>query len=174
MNKRVWLGVLLVTMPAAGFIAVGCGGDSDDSSATPDSGADVVVEKDATPDVVVVVDAAPARCDDGGIENLSIPDAALGDGGATTATCLTCTKESCASQIKACDKDCDCENGIDDALTCIGEKGGLDSTCIGDLQDNSAATALGECLYLSCQNECGIGALFGDAGPNLDAGDAGD
>lgn len=172
MNKRLWLGALLVAMPAAGFIAVGCGGDSDDSAATPDSGADVTVAHDAGPDVVTVIDAAPPRCDDGGIENLNIPDAALGDGGATTGSCLTCTKESCAGQVAKCDKDCDCENGIDDALTCIASKGGLDISCLGDLQDNANATALGTCIYSACSDECGIGALLGDGGLP-DAGDGG-
>ncbi|MEO8800065.1 MAG: hypothetical protein ABI551_19370 [Polyangiaceae bacterium] len=173
MHKRLWLGALLVAMPAAGFIAVGCGGDSGDSSATPDSGADVTVAHDAAPDVVTVVDAAPPRCDDGGIENLSIPDAALGDGGATTSSCLTCTNESCASQVAKCDKDCECENGIDDALACIGAKGGLDISCIGGLQGNTNATNLGQCIIGACQNECGIGALFGDGGVKTDAGDGG-
>jgi hypothetical protein len=170
MQKRLWLGVLVVGLPTAIALGVGCGGSSsDDSAANVDSGSDVTAVDTSVQDVVTVVDAG--RCDDADLNDLTLPDASLGDSGASTATCVACMKEDCASDITKCNADCVCKDGVDDALNCVATAGGLSITCLGGLQTNTNATNLGECIYIACQKECGLGG-FGDGG-TADAGDGG-
>jgi hypothetical protein len=169
MQKRLWLGVLVVGLPTACVLGIGCGGSSDDSAANVDSGSDVQAVDTSVPDVVTVVDAG--RCDDADLNDLTLPEVALGDAGATTDTCVACMKEDCAGDITQCNKDCACKDGVDDALNCVAAAGGLSLSCLGGLQSNTNATNLGECIYLACKNECGLGA-FGDGGSN-DASDDG-
>lgn len=169
MQKRLWLGVLVVGLPTAGIFGLGCGSSSsDDSTANVDSGSDVTAVDTSVPDVVAIADAG--RCDDADLNSLSLPDASLGDSGATTASCVACMKEDCAGDITACNTDCACKDGVDDALNCVASAGGLSLTCLTGLQGNTNATNLGECIYLGCKNECGLGG-FGDGGIIVDAGD---
>lgn len=162
MQKRLWLGVLVVGLPTAfafGLTGAGCGGSSDDSAASnTDSGADVSKADTSTQDVVVIADAG--RCDDADLNNLTLPEVSLGDGGATTTTCVACMKEDCAGDITQCNKDCACKDGVDDALNCVAGAGGLSLTCLGGLQGNTNATNLGECIYVACQKECGLGQFI--------------
>ncbi|MEO8874905.1 MAG: hypothetical protein ABI461_04895, partial [Polyangiaceae bacterium] len=82
MQKRLWLGVLLVGFPTACMFGSGCSSSSsDDSAATPDAANDVTHTVDTGPDVVAIVDAGP-NCDGADLNNLSLPDASLGDSGA--------------------------------------------------------------------------------------------
>ncbi len=170
MKTRLWLGALLVGFPMAcvsGALGAGCGGSSDDSTGnTSDASQDVTAKDTSTADVVQIQDAG--RCDDADLNTLSLPDASLGDSGASVGTCLGCTRASCSEQITECNKDCECKNGIDDALNCVAEQGTLSASCVGSVGNDTNAQALGECIYLSCQNECGLGGF------SLDGGDGGD
>ena len=174
MKTRLFLGALLVGFPTAlatGVLGAGCGGSSDDSASNADASQDVTAKDTATQDVVQIVDAG--RCDDADLNTLSLPDAALGDSGASVGTCLDCTRGSCETQISACNASCQCKNDIDDALNCIAQQGGLNASCAGGLLSGGDVPAqnLGQCLYLSCQNECGLGGFnFGDAGDGGDGG----
>jgi hypothetical protein len=170
MQKRLWLGILVVGLPTAGIFGVACGGSSDDSAANADSGSDVTTAADTSnADVVQVVDAG--RCDDADLNDLSLPDASLGDSGASTATCVACMKASCAGDITQCNADCTCKDGVDDALNCVAGAGGLSLSCLSGLQGNTNATNLGECIFLACKDACGLGG-FGDGGIS-DASDDG-
>ena len=122
----------------------------------------------AAADVVTIIDAG--RCDGASLNDLSLPDASLGDSGASTATCVACMKSSCASDITSCNSDCVCKEGVDDALNCVAAAGTLSLACLGGLQSNANATNLGTCIYLACKNECGLGG-FGDGGGAADSGD---
>ncbi|MEO7113408.1 MAG: hypothetical protein ABI183_23415, partial [Polyangiaceae bacterium] len=116
----------------------------------------------STQDVVTIVDAG--RCDDADLNNLTLPEVALGDAGATTSTCVACMKEDCAGDITQCNKDCVCKDGVDDALNCVATAGGLSVSCLTGLQGNTNATNLGTCIYLACKNECGLGGFSLDGG----------
>lgn len=172
MKTRLFLGALLVGFPTAlatGAIGAGCGGSSDDSAAGQDASQDVTAKDTATQDVVQIVDAA--RCDDADLNTLSLPDASLGDSGASVGTCLECTRGSCAEQITECNKDCACKNGIDDALSCIAEMGGLSASCAGSIGNDTSAQALGECIFAACPDECGLGGFsLPDGGDGGDGG----
>src|ERR1019366_4218808 len=133
MQKRLWVGVLVVGLPTACALAIGCGGSSsDDSAANVDSGSDVMQADTAAADVVTIIDAG--RCDGASLNDLSLPDASLGDSGASTATCVACMKSSCASDITSCNSDCVCKEGVDDALNCVAAAGTLSLACLGGLQ----------------------------------------
>lgn len=171
MQKRLWLGVLLVGFPTASMFGSGCSSSSsDDSTAQPDAAQDVTQKADVGPDVVVIVDAGP-RCDGADLNNVSLPDASLGDSGATTGTCVACMQASCASQITKCDESCSCKAGVDDALTCVANAGTLDTSCLGGLTGDPNAQNLGLCIYAACKNECGLGGFTLPDGSILDAGD---
>jgi len=171
MQKRLWLGALLIGFPSACLFGGGCSSSSSDGSTpTPDAAQDVTQTDTATADVVQIIDAA--RCDDANIGDLSLPDASLGDSGASIGTCLSCTKASCSTQVTACNASCQCKNDIDDALGCVAAKGGLNASCIGGLLSGGdpSATNLGQCIVAACKTECGLGGFTLPDG-STDAGD---
>ena len=178
MRVRHWILFGSISVGLVGAFAVGCG--STDSGTATDAGSDV------TTDVAVdqnnggqdtgtdAKDGGGTTCiEDSSIAQLSPPDAAIGEGGASVGLCLGCIKTNCNTELAACAADCPCNNGVESVLGCVLQGGAL-LTCgapILGLPGNSSnlGLALGQCLGANCQAEC---APAVDAGPKDGASDA--
>jgi hypothetical protein len=173
MRIRFFLAVASMSVVAVGVGVQACGGSSTDT-ATADAATEASTEA-GKPDAEV--DARPP-CDPTKDIVANIPDAAIGDGGATTGKCIACVKTSCAAEVKTCQGDCslsDTELGCQDlagkAIECYTKTQNFLS-CAGGFITARKSTqalglALGNCVSNSCKTECGV--------PDLtDAGDAGD
>ena len=164
----------LLTAAAATVIGVGCGGSSSDNSGTPDAsnGGDAVVDH-FTPPVDAGTDAPKdtgvACAVDADLNTFNPPDASIGDSGATTGGCVTCTRAKCGSELNDCNGDCDCKQALLDFFACIQTGKSLIScgqSVSAGLPPDTTATlqALGLCLYGGCKTECNVPTLGGDAG----------
>jgi hypothetical protein len=175
---RQWLLLGSISMGLVGAFAVGCG--STDNGTTTDAGtdgtADVAVDTATGQDTGTgdaAKDAGSSCVEDSSIAQLSPPDAAIGEGGASVGLCLGCIKSNCAAELNACAADCPCNNGIESVLGCV-LQGGAILTCgapILSLPGNSSnlGLALGQCLGTNCQAECTPAV---DAGSKDGGGDA--
>ena len=176
-SKHFWMG-LASSVSVACAIFAGCGSSSSGGGTEPaDSGADVTA-LDATPDVAhdsAIVDAPPeaeACAVDADLATLSVPDASLGDSGATAPECVSCVKTACPTLIGKCQMSCGCVTAFVDFEQCIGTGmaliGCATSTLLGantGIMESDLACAL------SCETECGVGGGGpGDSG--TDGGDA--
>lgn len=131
------------------------GTDASDGSSPGDSG------QDSAPACVI---------GDADISTLSPPDASLNDAGASVGACLGCAKASCATDVSACNTDCQCNTALVCIFQCISGVGNTLLTCAeqcgGIANVNAAEEALLGCAEKSCKAECGQG---GGTKPN-DAG----
>jgi hypothetical protein len=158
MRASQWLLGLATTMAIAGAAASGCGGSS--SSGGTDSGAADVTTDHVEAAVEAAPEAAPmdsapetAACVavDADLTTLPVPDASLADGGVNIATCVSCLRANCHSELEACNTDCVC---IDTIVNCVAG-GAVSFSCIpsGALTD-PALQSLGLCIETACASSC--------------------
>jgi hypothetical protein len=182
---RAGLVVRVVGGTSAFVVALGfgCGGSSTspDADSGPDAGPDVVTSTDAiatetshvsvpesggmeasppeaSADVSAAADAEPFYClIDADIAHLQLPDASLGDAGASVTGCYTCVQNSCATQVSACAGDCACKENVVSFVECIG-LGGAIASCLTKLSGTDPATlGFTACLLTSgCMSACGV------------------
>jgi hypothetical protein len=177
---------------AVGVAIVACGGSSSNPPANNGPGTDSGTTVDSNvadtnlPDTNVPdtnpADTGPA-CVDADLTTLNVPDAAIGDSGYSTGTCLACAQTSCGPDLTACNNDCTCR----DALVCVYQHCAADfgnttqlATCaIGNgcvtsfTQLQGPLGTFAQCIGGSCGRECGIPPTP-DAGPDSGPTDAGD
>ncbi len=184
---------LLVLTVVAG-VAAGCGGSTQETpapgggaivdSAPPDAEPEAAIEAgpDAEPDVaqqdapidqsVEDTSAVDADFQEGSLFDLTMPDVALNDSGATAQTCYDCAAAQCSSDMAKCDQDVQCHTLVLCLFTqgCIDGSGmgGLNLQCaqgcltasgIGfDLNNPAVQIALkvASCVNSSCQAECAL------------------
>lgn len=170
MRIRAFLFVAMASSLAAGFSIQACGGSSEETPApSTDSG---IVEaaaetgpKDAGQDVK---DSAPA-CDTTNDPTAKVPDASIGDGGATTGLCLSCAKTKCSKEYDACKQDCPCQKVAADALDCYFKNSSNPLVCAGNFQSVPSKTqnigiALFGCLRQECNTQCAADQFDPDGG----------
>jgi hypothetical protein len=170
MRKLHWLLGITAGCAAVGFVA--CGGSSSDNNNTDkpvtDSGAVTDATQQDAPVTVVdagadaIEDSAPPPCvNDADLSTITVPDAALGDAGASVGTCLACTKSSCGPEVQDCQDECECRAAISDFYGCLAADGGSLFGCASGLAGgggtpSGATAALGQCVLLGCSDECGL------------------
>lgn len=142
MHAARWVLGLSATFSVFAAVAAGCGGGTSNSTPPADSGSGEDVTTDAAPareaaveagpDVMeaTVPEAAPMCVPDAQLMNLPVPDASLGDSGATAASCLSCFESSCPTIVAACNMDCACVAAYQQFGSCLATGAGLIS-CIG-------------------------------------------
>ena len=172
MRVRHWILLGASALFISGIAASGCGGDS----ATPapvDAGQETTLQDTApppqdtsTPDV----GPADACVIDADLTQINPPDAGL-EGGTSVGLCLGCIKSACGSQLSDCNKDCSCNTLIVGAFQCYEAGGSLTTCAAGIVNADPTAQALGQCILLSCRQDC---APAQDSGPKDGAGDAPD
>ena len=195
-------GLLLWTVVAG--VAAGCGGSTNETnnpggggivdSAPPDAESEAAIEAgpDAEPDVEQP-DAAPdqsvedtsppdAEYQEGSLFDLTLPDVALNDSGATVQGCYDCASVQCSSDMAQCEQDDACRTLVLCLFTdgCIDGSGmgGVDTGCaftcvqkagITSYTDPAVQVALGvaSCVNNSCQAACALpdGGIPFDGGP---------
>jgi hypothetical protein len=115
-----------------------------------DAGTDVTV--DAPSDVTSAPDAGLDVCS---LPDAALPDAAIGNTGATTTSCLGCVGTTCASQAAACNGDCVCAADAIAVFACVAS-GQSALGCLTSVAGSSAFTALSLCVILDCHAQCGF------------------
>jgi hypothetical protein len=117
-------------------------------ASVPETSADASAEADAVP-LYCLIDAD--------ISNLQLPDAALGEAGASVAGCYACIQNACGTQIQACAGDCSCKETVVSFVECIG-LGGAITNCLSKLSTTDPATiSFSTCLITSgCNAACGV------------------
>jgi hypothetical protein len=187
MRASQWLlgGATAAAIVAA--IASGCGG-STNSSSPQDSGTDVTndVVAEAAPKEAAAETStqdSPAACvPDADITHLTIPDASIGDSGASTDGCYACIQTTCSTQLSACNADCTCNTAVRGFLTCVAA-GGSTLSCGTSLATGggSAGLPLGLCVAGSavpggsgagCLHACGVSLPEGGIPTGDGGGDA--
>lgn len=177
MRASGWLLGVAAVGAIAGMVGAGCGGSSQESPT--DAGADVTKDQGA-PDTgmpeaameAAAMDSGMACAVDASLESLMVPDAAIGDSGATAPGCVACIEANCSPQLMACDNDCACKTAIVGFLGCAATSPNPIS-CAGMFTGaDTTAQGLGLCAYGGCQKPCGFPSFSGGDGGMGDGGDA--
>ncbi len=132
---RLFLGFSAATA-FVGAIAAGCGSSSSPSNPVDSGAGDVTTE--AMPQMEAAVETGPdvmeAMSDvcvpDADITKLMVPDASIGDAGATAAGCFSCIETACPTVIAQCNQSCACVAAFEAFDTCLANGGGL-LNCVG-------------------------------------------
>jgi len=181
MRGRYWLVGLAGAGAMAGLFG-GCGGTTRDipadAGADATSGVDAARETGGPADTGTVVDSGAPPCEsDADLVNTAVPDASLGEGGSTAAVCVGCVRTRCASQLAACQNECECRRDIAALFACLNADGGSQAACASLVLSSTSQNALplGGCLIAQCQSACATGAGGTDAGGDggTDAGGGG-
>jgi hypothetical protein len=123
------------------------GSDAPGEGSEPDATADAATLSDTG-----LPDVGPDAC---AIADGAVPDAPIGDTGATTASCLACIDASCATQAAACNGDCACASQAVAVFTCAA--GGQSvAGCLASTPGGTAFDALAACVAFSCRTACGF------------------
>jgi hypothetical protein len=166
---RASLSITIASLIASSFFA--CGGSK--TVATPTSVAD------SAPDVKTEAAPPGPKCSDASIDELSIPDASVGDSGANTGACFACLKTNCKSELVACNDNCDCRGAVTNFLTCSASMPQGAQMCairaFGAVSGEARqlGSNVGTCALTSCQSQC-VPPGFLDAGSDASSDDAGD
>lgn len=177
--RAIFLWSCICVLPAA-VIQVACGGEDDGGAAKPDSGTPAPAA-DAAGDAPTTTpgddddDDDNDNCDKTADFTKNIPDASIADGASSTGACIGCANAKCATQVKACNENCICQDVADDALPCILQNAGNPIACLDVLGDaitdkpaQNAALGIFQCVSAQCEEECALDELL----PS-DAGDGG-
>lgn len=149
-------------------IVIGCGGDEDPAGAgtTGDGGEEAA--------------AVEAGCGDLNDLLTQVPDASIGDSGASTGACLSCVNVKCQAILTDCNKDCVCVDGLGKALDCYQRNAAEPTLCLAPLlvlpqSVRDLGFRILGCLQQQCNDECAADEI-GDGGPGdpVDASDASD
>lgn len=172
-SNHFWIG-MASTVSVACAIFAGCSSSSssDDTAPPVDSGVDstaVDAAPDVKPDTAIVDSAAEACPVDANLSTLPVPDASLGDAGATAAGCVACVKVACPNLLPKCQMTCGCVEAFVMFESCVGNGGQLIS-CAEPLLTGDTGLMQNDVLCAAdCLPECGQGTLPGDGG--TDGGD---
>jgi hypothetical protein len=164
-----------VVLSSSVMLFIACGSTS--SSGPSDGGAaDVAVQKETSTVAdtsMPVVDSA--TCDLSSDLTMSIPDAAIDDGGTrSTGLCLQCVNQpaTCKMYIDQCNANCECKGIAGPVLQCIAAGGQITTCGAMALSVGPDAQQIGigllMCVQSNCANEC-IPASLKEGG----AGDGG-
>lgn len=128
--------------------------DAQADAPRPEAGPDATAEAAAeagnpTPEAGSGLDLDACSLPDGGI-----PDAAIGDTGATTSSCLNCINTSCGTEATACNGDCLCASQVISVFECTAGGQSI-ATCLATAP-NPKVLALGVCVEISCRPPCGL------------------
>jgi hypothetical protein len=176
MRTIKWLVSLAVAGTAAGWIVSGCGGD-DNVAGSQDSGSDHTTDHAAEAaggEAGMDSGMEAAACvPDADLTTLMLPDASLGDSGATVPSCFACIETTCTTEVAACNVDCACNSAVSDFVTCVA--GGMSPINCGmtlaavDMQSSNLAFCVAGTPFgpgPGCLASCGAGGLFNDGGPD--------
>jgi hypothetical protein len=169
-------------------IASGCGGSSSGGGGSPqdastDATYDAAVEAAKEAAAETGPEAAPVCVPDADITHLTIPDASLGDSGASTDGCYSCIQTSCGSQLASCNTDCTCNSAVQGFLECVAS-GTSPVTCATSHLAGGGTVGLPliACVAGSafpggsgpgCLHACGVSLPEGGLGDGGGGGDAG-
>ena len=169
-----------------GAIAAGCGSSSSPTQPQDSGPGDVTMEAmpmpeaapEATPDVMEA--AADVACvPDANVTMLPVPDASIGDAGATAAGCFSCIEAACPMVIAQCNMSCACVAAFEAFDTCLAAGGGL-LTCVGSnfvnipgINPTSFICAAGCATPSICGYSIPIPTDGGDAAVTDGSGDSG-
>jgi hypothetical protein len=162
MRASQWLLGLATTSAIVAAVASGCGGSTNSGGPTDSGTSDVTADHTEAAAAEAAADTSPPQ--DTGSDACaidasltSIPDAAIGDAGATTEGCFSCIEANCGSDLAACNADCTCKTDVATLIGCIASGASAVTCGSGVLGGNdTAATALLECI---------AGPLLGGSGP---------
>ncbi len=187
---RLFLGVS-ASFAVIASVASGCGSSTSNPPADSGTGADVTMEAAPMEEAAVeaaVEAAAPeagivdAACvPDASIQSLPVPDASLGDAGATAATCLACVESSCSGPsglIAKCNANCACVDAFEQFEACMGSGMGLQA-CVLQFSTlpNTGLTFTDFACAIGCAvpSTCGYAIpTGGDSGSMQDSATTGD
>jgi hypothetical protein len=190
MRASGWLLGVAVVCATVGMVGAGCGGSSQESpsdagsaDATRDQGAPETGMPEAAMDAMdaAAMDSGMACAVDADLTTAMVPDASIGDSGATTETCYACIESNCGSQLADCNADCTCKTNILGFVQCVGSGGSLTACGSGlALSGDPATTALGRCVAgpllggsgPGCLQPCGVTLPDGGSGDGGQMGDA--
>jgi hypothetical protein len=163
MRSSQWFLGLATTSAIIAAVASGCGGSTSGGSPEDSGTADVTTDHSEAAAAEAAaetgtMDAAPEACAvDANLASLMVPDASIGDAGATTSGCLSCIQANCSSGVTACSADCACDTAVVGLLGCVAS-GESVVTCGEPLLTGGDAT---ETALLACL----AGPLLGGSGP---------
>ncbi len=172
MQARTFLVAFAGISLASGALLLACGG-TEDTPPVVDAGKDSTTT-DAAPDNAAEAAVEAGCLNDGSLNSLVPPDAALGDSGATLPGCATCLKTKCSSDISDCDKLCECKDAVIGVYKCLGQGKGFQQCAaanfIGAGPDTQAiGLSLGTCAQSNCNQACGLSSFFNDGGADAKA-----
>jgi hypothetical protein len=166
---RLFLG-LSASFAVIASVASGCGSSTSNPPVDSGTGEDVTMEAapmeaavEAAPEAAPV-EAGPDGCvPDASIQNLTIPDASIGDSGVDVPACLSCFETNCMSIVATCDQSCVCVSAVQQFATCIGMAGSSLLTCAAGLEAIPGVSIQQLACALPCATPCGV-SLTGDSG----------
>jgi hypothetical protein len=103
------------------------------------------------------LDASSGPCTTGkDITMIALPEAAIGDAGATVSGCLACAKASCQVQVAACNGECACESSAPAFVECLATGMYTLDQCAEFFSFwlDMAGVQLPLCLSQSCASQC--------------------
>ena len=166
-----------------GAIAAGCGSSSSPTQPQDSGPGDVTMEAmpqpeaappEAAPDVMEA--AADVACvPDANITMLPVPDASIGDSGATAAGCFSCIEAACPTLIAQCNQSCACVAAFEMFDLCLAQGGGL-LTCVGSNFTNIPGISVSSFICAAgcaTPSTCGYSIPLGDGGGEGGGGDSG-
>lgn len=174
MRASQWVLGLATASAMVAAIAVGCGGSTSGGNATDSGVADVTTEKAVEAAVEAAseagVDAPPEACtSDVNITDLPIPDASIGETGATVAGCVSCVETACPSLPAVCDMTCGCPAAFIGFEQCLGAGGSI-LTCAGGLAEGAGIPLTSLACAAACSPQCGLGTVIGGEGGVVEGG----
>jgi hypothetical protein len=87
---------------------------------------------------------------------LDVPDAAIGDSGATIPGCYACFEVRCMSQFAACNADCACAKSLYGFSECVNAGGSALNCGAMFMMGSPNAALLANCAASNCQLQCGL------------------
>jgi hypothetical protein len=90
------------------------------------------------------------------ITTIALPEAPIGDAGATVSGCIACAKSSCSAQLAACNAECTCESSVPAFAECLATGMYTFDQCTEFFSFwlDPASTQLPLCLSQSCASQC--------------------
>jgi hypothetical protein len=93
------------------------------------------------------------------LSQLSVPDAPIGDAGASLPGCNACARSTCQAQLAACNDDCLCRASVPTFVECLATGKYTFEICAAHLDwgFDAPGLALRACLGQGCAKECCTG-----------------
>jgi hypothetical protein len=183
MRAARWLLGSAAVSSLAIALAAGCGGGTNGVAPIEEAGPDVVEDvtmhdsaseaaTDAKADVTDAKSATDAKGDaacvpDATVQSLQVPDASLGDSGATASTCFACFEKDCPTLIGTCNMSCACVDAFEQFELCVGAgQQGVEACAESSLLQIPGIGITQLACALPCASECGASMTMttGDGG----------